>query len=99
MRHAHPDETMPTLLEAFVRHVSLTCKKHPNLRWSCKSIAYSPGYGYNGSRNIFFIGAVNKEHPDAPGIECQCPSNDLIVAPEDPLHGFTVEEQKILNDD
>lgn len=39
-----------------MEHVHLTCKVHPMLRWSCKEIAYTPGYGYNGQRNLFFLG-------------------------------------------
>jgi hypothetical protein len=38
-----------------MRHVSLTCKNHPDLRWSCKEIAFEGG-SYNGSRSIFFKG-------------------------------------------
>lgn len=82
--------------EDVMRHIALTCKNHTNLRWSCKEIAYSPGYGYNGQRNIFFVGNSDRVHPDAPSIECSCSPRDLILAPEDPLHGFSIEEQKEL---
>ena len=57
-----------------MRHVSLTCKNHPELRWSCKSIAFTPGKGYNGIRHIFFATG---------GDECRCPSADLVLAPEE----------------
>lgn len=80
-----------------MRHVLLTCKHHPNLRWHCKSIAFSPGHGYNGQRHIFFLGEPtgdggykcapllrNLKHPD----ECKCPPTDLVLAPEE------VEKQK-----
>lgn len=61
-----------------MRHVTLTCKHHPELRWSCKSIAFNyPDGGYNGARHIFFNGAVNDKY--AP--ECSCPPSDLILAP------------------
>lgn len=62
-----------------MRHVALTCKHHPELRWSCKSIAYNyPTGGYNGLRNIFF----NLFH--IPGHEeCKCPASDLVLAPEE----------------
>lgn len=46
-----------------MRHVILTCKNHPNLRWSCKEIAFDDVGGYNGSRNIFFNG-----EPDGTGM-------------------------------
>lgn len=83
-----------------MRHVILTCKNHPNLRWSCKEIAFTPGYGYNGIRNIFFNGTPSGEgmYSDKSGLhcsfldengqvvqECTCPSRDLILAPEDDL--------------
>ena len=55
-----------------MRHVSLTCKNHPNLRWSTKSIAVSNG-GYNGARNIFFNGAISSPirfYSDNSGVDC-----------------------------
>jgi len=61
-----------------MRHFVLTCKNHPNLRWSCKSIAYTPGYGYNGQRNLFFNGSIDKANPEP---ECKCSTRDLILAP------------------
>ncbi len=81
-----------------MRHVILTCKNHPNLRWSCKEIAVTNGR-YNGSRNIFFNGAPSGEgmYSDGSGLhctevvdgqyvrECTCPGSDLVVAPEDSL--------------
>lgn len=39
-----------------MRHVILTCKNHPNLRWSTKEIAWNDRTGYNGCRNITFCG-------------------------------------------
>lgn len=60
-----------------MRHVILTCKNHPELRWQCKSIAFTPGYGYNQSRNIFYNGHVDGSYP----IECPCPPTDLELAP------------------
>lgn len=80
-----------------MRHVALTCKNHPDLRWSCKSIAFSPGHGYNGSRHIFFAGTVDKSkkpHPDAPEAECTCSPSDLVLAPEDEWSQLSVEAQK-----
>lgn len=70
----------------------LTCKNHPNLRWSCKDIAWD-GH-YNGSRNIFFDGVPSGKgmFSDGSGLdctilvnECDCSSADLILAPEDSL--------------
>ena len=55
-----------------MRHVLLTCKNHPNLRWSCKEIAFTPGHGYNGTRNIFFQGEPDGRglYGDKSGIYC-----------------------------
>lgn len=74
----------------------LTCKNHTNLRWSCKSIAWSGFYNHN--RNIFFGGISTGEmYSDGSGVkctridsgkyveECPCPASDLILAPEDAL--------------
>lgn len=82
--YLQPDDGKPTLRSIFdegnlMRHVILTCKFHPNLRWSCKSIAFTPGQGYNNERSIFFDGA--KDNPLAP--ECKCSPYDLILAPEE----------------
>ncbi len=80
-----------------MRHVILTCKNHPRLRWSCKEIAFSDKYGYDGSRNIFFGGVPddNGMYSDNSGLsctrikdnelveECSCPASNLIRAPED----------------
>lgn len=55
-------------------HASLTCKNHPQLRWSCKRIAISPTGGYNGARNIFFCGRVTdpvKLYSDRSGVDCE----------------------------
>lgn len=70
--------------------MTLTCKNHPNLRWSCKDIAWTvredgSGY-YNGSRNLFFIGAVDPTREG--GInhyaaECPCPGRDLVAVRTD----------------
>ncbi len=58
-----------------VRHRILTCKNHPNLRWSTKEVAWTEAVGdvpahYNGSRNIFFTGAPTGEgmHDDGSGL-------------------------------
>jgi len=81
-----------------MRHVILTCKNHPDLRWSCKAIAYEDGH-YNGCRNLFFNGTPSGEgmYSDGSGLyctkikdgklveECQCSATDLILAPEDEL--------------
>ena len=81
-----------------MKHRVLTCKNHPDLRWSCKDIAWS-GH-YNGSRNIFFNGIPSDRgmfsdgsgldctmfRPDGSYVEeCSCTSHDLILAPEDKL--------------
>ncbi len=73
-----------------MRHRILTCKHHPVLRWSTKEIAWTNGY--NGCRNIFFMGeTTGVMHSDNSGVQCDpateciCPSSDLILAPEDSL--------------
>ena len=79
-----------------MRHVVLTCKNHPHLRWSCKEIAFEEGNGgYNGRRTLFFNGQATGKFYDwgAPRCvktvegalieECSCPASDLVKAPED----------------
>lgn len=81
-----------------MRHVILTCRNHPSLRWSCKEIAYTEGHGYNGTRSLFFRGTprLNDDgtpqmYGDCSGLqcdpadECDCPGSELILAPEDVL--------------
>jgi hypothetical protein len=77
-----------------MRHVKLTCRNHPELRWTCKSIAYSPGHGYNGSRNIFFHGYRESMPANTPLVECNCGGKDLTLAPEDEWYLLSIEEQK-----
>lgn len=62
-----------------MRHVTLTCINHPELRWSCKEIAVNSIGQYNGMRHIFFNG---------PGPECPCKADALRFAPEE------IERQK-----
>ncbi len=81
-------------------HRILTCKNHPNLRWSTKDEAWA-GF-YTGARNILFNGEPTGEgmYADNSGLdcsdyfpdriepivqECSCSSADLILAPEDSL--------------
>lgn len=76
-------------------HVTLTCRHHPDLRWSCKEVAWTrrpdgTGY-YNQSRNIFFLGVETARPDGTPGgfteidedgtliRECKCPASDLIL--------------------
>lgn len=49
----------------------LTCKNHPNLRWSTKTIAITDGR-YNGSRSIFFGGepTTHGMYQDGSGLDC-----------------------------
>ena len=47
-------------------HIDLTCKNHPDKRWSTKNIDYI------GARSIFYRGEW--------GTECDCPGRDLVVA-------------------
>lgn len=82
-----------------MKHRIMTCKNHPDLRWSCKHIAWSDGHGYNGSRAIYFRGTPSGKgmFSDNSGLdcirvkngivieECSCSVRDLILAPEDKL--------------
>lgn len=82
-----------------MRHRILTCKNHPDLRWSCKEIAWTNRYGYNGNRTLFFNGIPSGKgmYDDSSGLDCTmfkgdemvkvctCPPTDLIIAPEDKL--------------
>lgn len=51
------------------KHILLTCKNHPDLRWTTKNIAPI------GSRNIFFEGSVTGKSEN----ECTCSCGDLVV--------------------
>ena len=60
-----------------MRHRILTCKNHPQLRWSVKDIAIggvNPGEPalYNGSRNICFCGTPSGKdmYYDGSGLDC-----------------------------
>jgi hypothetical protein len=84
-----------------MRHVTLCCKKHQQLRWNCKSIAYTPGKGYNGQRNIFFQGrkveqgtSLTTEHRNSLVPECDCPPSELTLAPEDKWANLSLEAQR-----
>lgn len=82
-----------------MRHRILTCKNHPELRWSCKDVAWDPGSGYNGVRHIFFKGVPTGQgmYSDGSGLdcttfkdgaviqECPCDASELVLAPEDAL--------------
>lgn len=65
----------------------LTCRNHPNLRWTCKEIAFQNGY--NGLRNLFYHGQATGElssdgHPRCETVaECSCSAKELMLAPED----------------
>lgn len=48
------------------QHIELTCKNHPDLRWSTKNIDYI------GARSIFYSTWKIEE--------CACSARDLIVA-------------------
>ena len=66
-------------------HRILTCKNHPDLRWSCKDIAWTEnadgtGY-YNGQRNIFFDGCSigAKMYSDGSGLACKREVDGQII--------------------
>lgn len=77
-----------------MRHVMLTCKNHPDLRWSCKSLAFTPGAGYNGQRSIFYTGSINPPHSEEHVAECDCSPTELVIAPEDEWGKLSIETQK-----
>ncbi|KKM96915.1 hypothetical protein LCGC14_1173250 [marine sediment metagenome] len=82
-----------------MKHRILTCKNHPELRWSCKEIAWTEGVGFNNNRSLFFKGIPSGEgmFDDGSGLdciqvkdeklveECACSARELILAPEDKL--------------
>lgn len=58
-----------------MRHVSLMCSNHPQLRWSTKEVAVAVdnqgGYHYNGQRNLFFCGETTGTlYGDGSGVDC-----------------------------
>ena len=73
-------------------HRILTCKNHPNLRWSTKEQAVYKGH-YTGARNIMYNGSLPYTvYSDKSGIHCEgteaecfCRASDLILAPEDKM--------------
>lgn len=71
-----------------MKHLRLTCVNHPELRWMCKEIAVTLSAnggrgGYNGSRNIFFLGAPSLGKEEWQIEECKCSAADLILATDD----------------
>lgn len=83
-----------------MRHVLLTCKQHPKLRWCCKSVAFTPGKGYNQQRRIFFLGEKQQDRRTLEvenyycACECKCPSTDFVLAPEDLWAKLSESEQR-----
>lgn len=72
-----------------MRHCTLTCLNHPDLRWSCKEIAVTKIGQYNGARNIFYLGTVQETRLSDGSFdykwqvpECKCSPADLRFAPE-----------------
>lgn len=76
-------------------HIPLTCKNHPELRWSTKNIG---AQRENGevilARNIFFFGMATEANPSGEMFpkdengnylpfpkECPCSGKDLRVVP------------------
>jgi hypothetical protein len=75
-------------------HIRITCKNHPELRWSTKNIGSMNEDGsFYMSRNIFFFGVATEANPsgemypkDENGnhitpfpAECPCSARDLRV--------------------
>jgi hypothetical protein len=53
--------------QPYGRHITLTCRNHPHLRWSTKNIDFI------GARSIFYFGTEP---------ECSCSHTDLIPVKE-----------------
>lgn len=54
--------------QPYGQHIALTCKNHPELRWSTKNIDFI------GARSIFYFSQTKAE--------CDCSARDLIVMKE-----------------
>jgi len=63
---------MLTSNHPYGEHIDLTCRNHPNLKWSTKNIAPI------GCRGIFFDLRRECKEP-----ECDCKLSDLIVVDRD----------------
>lgn len=50
---------------------TLVCRNHPNLQWTCKSIAVDTDGRYNNTRNLFFSRET--------GTECTCDTSYLVA--------------------
>lgn len=61
------DDRITTLAERH-EHIALTCRNHPDKRWSTKNI------GHIGARSIFY----NLMSVEGMGPECNCSANDLV---------------------
>ncbi len=59
-----------------MKHISLTCRNHPQLRWRVKECAWTNGR-YNGSRNIHYCGKIGAVRSDPFVEECACDVSDL----------------------
>ena len=55
--------------QPYGQHIALTCKNHPDLRWSTKNIEFI------GARSIFYFSDTKPE--------CSCSGNNLIVVKKD----------------
>lgn len=65
-----------------MRHVTLTCENHPNLRWGCKEDAVSEEGRYWGGRTLFYHGDPDQPHYGegyANVDECPCHVRKLIA--------------------
>lgn len=51
--------------QPYGQHIALTCKNHPNLRWSTKNIDFI------GARSIFYFSETEPE--------CDCSGDNLVV--------------------
>lgn len=71
---AGPDDGRITQSAEYGEHIPLTCKNHPELRWSTKNIGgrASDGRIFFG-RSVFFPSSNWREGHE----ECDCPGSDL----------------------
>jgi len=61
--------------QEYGKHIVLTCKLHPDLRWSTKNISYI------GARTLFFNGNVTHDHKENPTLVPESLLKDGVTGP------------------
>lgn len=69
-----------------MRHVTMHCENHPEMIYTCKSIAVNNNGRYSAERNIFAVSEAAKYR------ECTCPGSALIVSDFEDLKAARLEE-------